>query len=293
MASALRSPTTAPAPASAELYLELLKRCLTRVAFQERYAPIHPGDHRGPLRRVVYAGLRRLLAARGYEIVRPARVDPTARVEGRDWPLEAETMIGLHRLDNLQECVTNVLRDGVPGDLVEAGVWRGGATILMRAVLKVHESQDRRVWVADSFKGLPRPDPRRYPKDAGDQHWTQRLLAVSIDEVRANFDRYGLLDEQVRFLPGWFSDTLVNAPIDRLAVLRIDADMYQSTMEALRYLYPKVSAGGYIIIDDYGAVAGCKAAVDDFRAAQRITDELVRIDWGGVFWRRPHGAVPS
>jgi O-methyltransferase len=189
--------------------------------------------------------------------------------------------------------VTSVLRDGVPGDLVETGVWRGGATILMRAVLKVHGSQDRRVWVVDSFEGLPRPDPRRYPKDAGDQHWRQRSLAVSIDEVRANFERYGLLDEQVRFLPGWFSETLVDAPIERLAVLRIDADMYQSTMEALRFLYPKVSAGGYVIVDDYGAVDGCRAAVDDFRAAQGISDELVPIDWTGVFWRRRQEAVAS
>src|SRR5207249_3588916 len=116
----------------------------------------------------------------------------------------------------------------------------------MRAVLKVHQDPGRVVWAADSFKGLPRPDPIRYPADAGDRHWTHRELAVSLEEVQANFLRYGLLDEGVRFLAGWFRDTLPAAPIHRLAVLRIDGDMYESTLDVLRALYPKVSVGGYV-----------------------------------------------
>lgn len=92
--------------------------------------------------------------------------------------------------------------------------------------------------------------------------------------------------KQVRFIEGWFSDTLPRAPIDRLAVLRIDADMYGSTIEALRHLYPRLSVGGYAIVDDYGAMESCKAAVEDYRAAQGIAEPLATIDWSGVFWRK-------
>ena len=77
-------------------------------------------------------------------------------------------MIGLKRLDNLERCVVRVLTDGVPGELVETGVWRGGATIFMRGVLKAYGVKDRTVWAADSFEGLPRPDASRHPADRGD-----------------------------------------------------------------------------------------------------------------------------
>jgi O-methyltransferase len=211
--------------------------------------------------------------------------DVESRAAGRDWPATAETMIGLFRMDNLHAWLLDVIQRGVPGDVIEVGVWRGGATIFMRAVLRMCGESNRRVWVADSFEGLPPPDPARYPADAGDAHWQLPELAVSLAEVKANFDRYGMLDRQVRFLPGWFRDTLPTAPIDALALLRIDGDMYESTMVALRALYPKVSRGGYVIIDDYGALQSCRQAVDDFRREHSIADPLLPIDWTGVMWQ--------
>jgi hypothetical protein len=212
--------------------------------------------------------------------------DPQKRQEGRDWPSRGYTMIGLRRLDNLQHCIDEVLTNAIPGDFMETGVWRGGATIFMRAILKVDNIPDRRVWVADSFAGLPKPNIEKYPADKDDTFHQYSELVVSLDEVKANFRRFDLLDEQVCFLPGWFRDTLPDAPIDRLAVLRLDGDMYESTMEALVHLYPKVSRGGFIIIDDYGAVAGCRKAVDDYRLKQAAEEEVQWIDWTGVFWRR-------
>jgi O-methyltransferase len=179
-----------------------------------------------------------------------------------------------------------VLEREVPGDLIETGAWRGGATIFMRAILRAYGDTERVVWVADSFQGLPTPDPSLYPEDETDRSWAHAELAVSLDNVKANFERYGLLDDQVRFLPGWFRETLPAAPIERLALLRLDGDMYESTMVALESLYPKLSSGGYVIVDDYGALQGCRAAVDDFRREQAITEELKWIDWTGVFWKR-------
>ena len=270
-------------PTTEELYLDLLKKCLTRYGFGEKPEPYE--SKKGRLKRVGYALVRRLLASQRLELVRTKPFDPQARAEGRDWPLEAETMIGLNRLDNLQSCVTDVLRRQVPGDLIETGVWRGGASIFMRAVLKVYGDTTRTVWVADSFQGLPPPDPERYPADKGDRLWTFAQLAIPLEEVKANFAKYGLLDDQVRFLAGWFRDTLPTIAAERFAILRLDGDLYESTMDALRNLYPKLSVGGYVIIDDY-AIAGCKAAVEDFRAEHNITDKLEPIDWTGAFWQR-------
>jgi hypothetical protein len=213
-------------------------------------------------------------------------LDPRQRALGRDWPPTALTMVGLKRLDNLQHCVEDVLRRGVPGNLMETGAWRGGATIFMRAVLKAHGVTDRRVWVADSFRGLPPPDAQQYPHDAGLDLHAHAYLAVPLEQVKANFERYGLLDDQVAFLQGWFRDSLPGCPVERLAVLRLDGDLYESTMDALVYLYPKLSVGGYVIIDDYGAVAACQQAVHDYRSRHRIADPIVPIDGWGVFWQK-------
>lgn len=122
---------------------------------------------------------------------------------------------------------------------LEAGVWRGGMTILMRAVLKVRGDDQRRVWVVDSFSGLPSPD-----KALDSFWWKAGDMAVSLDEVKSNFARYGLLDDQVVFLKGFFKNTLPTATISELSVLRVDADLYESTMDVLNHLYPKLSVGG-------------------------------------------------
>ncbi len=222
--------------------------------------------------------LKRQLTREGY---------PRKTIGLGGWPAEAETMLSLERLDNIEFCVREVIRQGVPGDLIECGAWRGGATIFMRAALDYYgDTKDRRVWVADSFQGLPKPDPLVYPADANDPHWTFRELAAPLESVKHNFARYGMLDDRVRFLPGWFKDTLPTAPIQQLAVLRIDADMYEGTIQALEYLYDKVPRGGFCIIDDYGAVEGCRHAVEDFRAKRKISEPMRRIDWTGVFWRK-------
>ena len=267
-----------------ELYLDLLKKCLTRVAFPERYRPWSPSSKRR-IRRALVRRLRGWLARSRLDLVRRVSFDRELRVAGLDQPPEAETMIGLRRLDSLQLCITDVLENRVPGDLIETGVWRGGTAIFMRAVLMANGETSRTVWAADSFRGLPQPDPDSYPADLGDLHWTKERLAVSLDTVKENFERYGLLDAQVRFLEGWFRDTLPNAPIEQLAILRLDGDMYQSTMEALQPLYPKLSRGGYIIIDDY-TLPGCRAAVDDYRRDRGISGEIIQIDGSGAYWQK-------
>lgn len=244
-----------------DLYLDLMKKCLTRIAFPDSCVDMH--------------------------LIPTGMFDPEARKLGQDWPSEAETMIGIERLSNIKQCVTDILREKIPGDLVEAGVWRGGASIFMRAILKAYGDGTRNVWVVDSFAGLPVADGEKFPADAQDKlSEYNSYLGVPLDVVKHNFNRYGLLDGQVRFLPGWFRDSLPNAPIQQIAVLRLDGDMYESTIDILEHLYGKVSRGGYVIVDDYGALPNCRAAVSDFRERRRISDEIQLIDWTGAYWRK-------
>lgn len=214
---------------------------------------------------------------------RSSGCDPEVRLIGRDWPATAQTMIGLARLRNIRMLAEQVIEQGIPGDFLEAGVWRGGACIYMRGLLAAHGIADRTVWVADSFEGLPPPDPAAYPADAGDPHRTFKELRVPLEEVQGNFERYGLLDDQVRFLKGWFADTLPQAPISQLALLRLDGDMYSSTTQTLHALYKKVSPGGGVIIGDY-LQEGCRRAVDDFRRQFGISEPIQDVDGTAVYW---------
>jgi O-methyltransferase len=222
----------------------------------------------------------------GFEIEVVPEEEREKRIDGRDWPANGMTMIGLKRLENIQRCVEDVLADGVPGDLIETGVWRGGATIFMRALLAAHGEPDRRVWVADSFSGVPPPDPGSYPDDEGDKHHTYEFLRVPVEEVKRNFERFGLLDQRVRFLEGSFRDTLPGLSGNRWSVVRIDGDMYESTIVALESLYPDLSFGGYVILDDYSRIPSSQSAVDDFRRENEIDTPLEDIDGTGVFWRK-------
>lgn len=260
------------------LYLDLLRRNLTRYGMHERM----PAEW--PLRRRMLFKAVNAVTSRRQGL---SPLDPRARDLGLDWPAEAETMIGMRRLTSLQECVETVVTEDVPGDLIECGVWRGGACILMRGVLAAYGDQTRTVWLADSFQGVPRSDPVNYKADKGIRaEYAAGILGVSEADVRKNFERYGLLDDQVRFLPGWFKDTLQGAPIERLSVLRLDGDLYESTIQALEALYPKLSPGGFCIVDDYLAVKACEQAVTDYRSQQGITAEIVDIDGTGVLWRK-------
>ena len=204
------------------------------------------------------------------------------REQGWDWPSKAPSMIGAKRMENVRSECERVLREGVPGDFMETGIWRGGACIMMRAVLHAYDVSDRRLIAADSFAGFPTPTAAA---DAGFQLQAHNQdFAVSLEEVKATFARYGLLDDQVVFLKGLFKDTLPTAPVQRLAVLRLDGDMYESTLDGLIHLYEKLSPGGTLIADDYYLFEAQRKAVDEFRAAEGITEPIIQIDHFGAYW---------
>lgn len=260
------------------LYLDLLERSLTHTLYAGADAVGFPPG--GWARRRILA----LLRGRGIIPVRVLPEQERVQREGRAWPLFAQTMVGLERLRNLRTCIETILEERVPGDVIEAGAWRGGASIFMRGVLKAHNVTDRCVWVADSFRGLPAPSVD-YPADEGADWHLAAELAVSRETVEANFARYGLLDDQVRFVAGWFRDTLPPLRNETWSLIRLDGDMYESTMDALVNLYPRLSPGGFVVVDDY-SVPACREAVHDYRRSAGIEEPIERIDWTGVYWRR-------
>lgn len=213
---------------------------------------------------------------------------------GRYWPAQAHTMAGVPRLENVEFCVKSVIEDDIPGDLIECGVWRGGIAILMQAILKAYGQTNRRVFVADSFEGLPEADLENWPKDKSNIDFSKiPELAISLTEVKNNFKKYRLLDDNVIFHKGFFEDTIADIAAEQLAVLRLDGDMYSSTYVCLEHLYPKLARGGYCIIDDYGALRQATDATNDYKLKYGIDEQIIKIEvkandsqqWG-VFWRK-------
>lgn len=269
-----------------QLYIDLVKRCVLNVPYVD--AELNPIQPYGWVRKTVLGAFARA----GIQLAHVRRGDYERRLAGTDFSDTAHSMLSLKRLDNIQMCVETILRERIPGDLIETGVMRGGAIILMRAILRAYGVVDRIVWAADSFEGLPPPNPEKYPADAGAAWHLRPLTEVGVEHVKRNFERYGLLDSQTRFLPGWFRDTLPNAPLGPLSIVRLDGDLYESTMDALVPLYPKLSAGGFLIIDDYN-LPMCRQAVTDYRRDMGVTDEIVPIDDAGVYWRKTAAATPA
>jgi len=270
-----------------ERYLALLEGSLLGTVHQNTFTVVGNGampPWSKPLRRafrmVQTVGLRR-----GYELVVPS-VPAGTLEEGRAWPLVGETMVGRARLRNVRDCLETVLAEGIDGDFIETGVWRGGCSILAAAVLDTAHPNTKRVYVADSFCGLPSADFESYPDESPERMSAMTRLAVSRAQVEQNFHRYGVSGDRVVFVEGWFSDTLPRLSENRWSVMRLDGDMYESTMDALTALYPRLSVGGFTVVDDYWEMASCRAAVDAYRKEHAIDDPLIAVDHACVMWRR-------
>jgi O-methyltransferase len=207
---------------------------------------------------------------------------PNSRVEGSDWPSNAYSMIGLKRMNNLMDMLDYVRLNNIEGDLIETGVWKGGATIFMKIYCDLY-NLNKKVFVCDSFEGLPKPSGK-FSSDIGDIHHTYDALKVSLDEVKNNFKNYNCLDDNVVFIKGFFGQTLPNNnEIQKISLLRMDGDMYESTHDVFYSLYDKVVKSGVIIIDDF-CLDGCRDCVNDFRKEKNIISEYTVIDRCGIYW---------
>ncbi len=275
------------------LYLNLIKKALLFTLWDDPGIPFiklythKDGIHDAYSKNVLASLVDTEIAANkhGFFLMYDCNSPSITETSGKSHPYFSDTMVSAKRLNHLQYCVESVLQRDIPGDFIETGVWRGGCCILMRAVLAAYGCNDRFVYVADSFQGLPAPDTARYPHDEGQMLHKISTLAITREEVEKRFKIYGLLDNQVRFIEGWFEETLPVAPIKQLAILRLDGDMYGSTIVALESLYPKLSAGGFCIIDDY-CIDSCAQAVHDYRGRNGISGRLLPIDDYSVYWEK-------
>lgn len=269
-------------------YLQLLRKALVNLIYPEHELQLRHLEAAGDVSRHdlrVQRALRDLRYADAGSFAELVASKQDGQNFRKAVTRDAHTMVGLRRLDNIEWCAAQVFAAGVEGDFLEAGVCQGGASIFMRAVQVAYAQEHRRMWVADSFEGLPAP---RTDVDAGLDFTEARMpwLAASLASVQDNFCTYDLLSDQVRFVKGWFCESLASSPVERIALLRIDADLYESTRDVLLALYDRVTPGGFIIVDDYHAFRACRTAVDEFRAERGIADPLRRVDWTATYWQK-------
>lgn len=269
-------------------YLDLLKQALCASLYDESAWRVVEGpmrQHGRSLGAWAKHGVLNEIRKQGFLLVRPNPFVASDRESGLDWPLFGYTMTGRRRLDALEKLINQVLDDRIPGDIVETGVWRGGSMMLAAAILDMRGDTERAIWLADSFEGMPVPTEQDPSKSADEDFSDRDYLSASLESVQGYFARFGLMSGRLNFLKGWFCDTLPEAPIDRIAVLRLDGDLYESTRDALVSLYHKVSIGGFVIVDDYNSWPGCKLAVDEFRQKHGVTAALTKIDRDAVYWK--------
>jgi cephalosporin hydroxylase/SAM-dependent methyltransferase len=205
---------------------------------------------------------------------------PNPSANGSPDNVLALTQVGRTRLDHLERCMDTVRDGNVEGDVVDCGTGRGGTAIFLAAYLAAYELFGRRLWVADRFGGGAAPD------EEGPE-W----FAPDLNVVRDGFERFNVLDERVNFLQGEPSTTLAEAPVDGIALLRIDRQEPDEVSAILRAAYDKVAPGGFVVIDDYGSDA-CAETVEAFRSERGIEAKLERIDWSAAYWRKTEGEAP-
>jgi O-methyltransferase len=262
---------------NSQLYINLLKKSLTDTLRVDRRA--YFTKENVPSKFVNF-----FLSPFGYSVCKYRLIKLNDEfLEGKKHSPDAETLIGIKRLECIELCLRYIVKNNIEGDLLEAGVWRGGATIFMRGLLDALNDSDRKIFAADSYEGCP---PPTIQEDMNDNYYKFKFLDVGLEDVKNNFSKYDLLDERVIFLKGWFKDTLPNGPFNKLSLIRVDGDMYESTMDALVNTYHKLSKGGFLLVDDYGGIEAAKKAVDDFRKEKNITDPIVKVDWTGIYWQK-------
>lgn len=200
----------------------------------------------------------------------------------------AYSMISPERMRDVRMACETVIRENIHGAFVETGICRGGALMMMQGVNRdfYHDNCNhyfRPVFGFDSFNGVPRP---YMEQDKGLNLFTFPELAVSKAQVEKNFRNLDLWGDNVRLVEGWFKDSLPVTDTGPIAVLRLDGDLASSTLEAFENLYPRLSIGGFVLVDDYNDIPQCKWATDKYRQEHGITEDIVESDWTGIYWRK-------
>jgi len=231
-----------------------------------------------------------VIPALGNSTLVTSRFEAEKRQWGEDWTYLGLTMTGCDRVQNVQDLISDIIKKNVSGGYMETGVWRGGSSIFARAVMRAYGEGNRKLFVCDSFAGLP---PGERQLDSRDKGWDKTsYLEVGVDTVVDNFRRLSLLDHNVIFAQGFFNVSMprLRYHVDQLAILRMDGDMYESTVDVLYHMYDKLELNGYVIVDDWiqnhGEDFPSKTAVEDFWAVHGLKPNIFEIDGCSVYWKK-------
>jgi hypothetical protein len=216
-------------------------------------------------------------------------------------PYASVAYSNLTTIQSTYDIARRVILEDVPGDLVECGVGAGAQIGVMGHAVREHDA-DKRVWAFDSYRGIPLAGPndvdqpgigavdpnRPLPSDLRDLLKSSGVAAHSLDSVQSNLRKWGLPLDRYTFVQGWFQDTVPVSDVGPIAFLRLDGDLYESTKVCLEHLFPKISPGGYLVVDDY-AMVGCRKAVDEYLAPHGLTMTPLDADVPEVHWCRVGG----
>lgn len=238
------------------------------------------------IRTAVQGMLRKL----GYELKPVERVGEDAEFSTLHAKVKAYTMTSRERQHALYDAVRHIAKAGIPGDIVECGVWRGGSSMIAAEALMKEGDTARTLYLYDTFAGMSEPtekDVNLHGRDARSR-WTGLQKAdfnewdyAPIEDVEANMRATGYPMEQVRLVKGKVEETIPGTVPERIALLRLDTDWYESTKHELVHLFPRLSDGGILILDDYGHWQGARQAVDEYFAEHGVCMHLIRIDYTG------------
>jgi hypothetical protein len=245
--------------------------------------------------------LARILVRKvGFDVVRyapslPADIDPAAAEIIRS--ARTHTMTSPERLYALIQAVRHVSAAPIPGSIVECGVWRGGSMLAVARTLIEAVDATRDLYLYDTYEGMSQPGAQDVDiegqaasallKDQDRSDPESAWCYATLEDVRRTLSSTGYDESRMHFVKGKVEDTIPESAPDRIAVLRLDTDWYESTRHELEHLYPRLSPGGVLIIDDYGHWAGCRQAVDEYFAAQGIHLLLSRVDYTGRIAVKP------
>lgn len=202
------------------------------------------------------------------------------------------TMTSIERLYAMYKATEYIVRTGLPGDVVECGVWQGGSMMIAALTLLALGDTQRHLWLFDTFEGLPRPDAQKDVDMWGNSQFNEWLrhrrddesstmAYASLDEVQHNMGSTGYPSDKIKYVKGMVQNTLPSHQPERIALLRLDTDWYESTVSELHHLYPRLSATGVLIVDDYGHLRGQRQAIDEYFAGTGEFPLLNRIDYSG------------
>ena len=231
----------------------------------------------------LYYGSLILACCRAISVVRPRSFLDALRMVRLIHRVKPYTAVFVPRLAALHGLSRDIQRRGVPGDIVECGVYNGGSSALIAAVCCTHSSARRHIWLFDSFEGLPPPTEKDGDKAKVCGWWCHGDLEL----VSRVYDKLCIPRELVHVVKGWFYETFPQVEVGDIALLHIDADWYDSVKLCLERFYDQVSPGGYVVIDDYGHWEGCRRAVDEFLASRSVGVPLTVVDYTGRYFQKP------